>query len=654
MSAYPCLDICIFPTSIRIKMLDAMTAANGMSLSLFNESLTEFFFNQQLNKWLAVKKYAIYEESTKVASFPRYYLKGLVDYVTHYGGTVNMMHATTNPGRTVGFKLNPWWKPRPAQIPAIEFLVGANSSHHMRALPLNTGMGKGQPLNARIKVPGGWSTMGEMTVGTFVSIPGGQFTQVTDVYPQGLRDVYRITLENGAVTECDENHLWKIKIGGSIVVKQFKELLTYVAVWRISGSDALTVEFPVETDTDTECEWVQPESIMCVGKKETQCIKIASDDHLYITDDNIITHNTFSSLVAAATIDKATIIILNGLIDQWYDTIVTGRNGNPPLFFIDPKDVYVLQGQKSLVDLIEHEDYNPSFIIASLPTIRNYISANLFPYNELLPFGKLMERIGIGTKINDEAHRDFSAIVDVDLRSNINNNFYLSATLTRGDKQSKKIFFRVYPDIIRFDAGEIDKYIDVFYHSYNIGFIPESAVCLKKYGYNQNKYEGYILANLDKKIAFLELVNNYFASYYLFQKKPGHKCMIMAASRGMCDTFMYYFTEEYPQFKVASYFGGDNQASLVDADVIVTTAKKGGTGTDVDNLLTTINTMSIGSEVQPLQILGRLRKLKDGTHPNYVCMYNEVLDSHVRHYLFCRKLYRSRAHEYHDLSRKQF
>jgi hypothetical protein len=130
--------------------------------------------------------------------------------------------------------------------------------------------------------------------------------------------------------------------------------------------------------------------------------------------------------------------------------------------------------------------------------------------------------------------------------------------------------------------------------------------------------------------------------------------MIMAASRGMCDTFMYYFTEEYPQFKVSSYFGDDNQASLVDADVIITTAKKGGTGTDVDNLLTTINTMSIGSEVQPLQILGRLRKLKDGTHPNYVCMYNEVLDSHVRHYIFCRKLYKARAFEYHDLSKQQF
>ncbi len=99
-------------------------------------------------------------------------------------------------------------------------------------------------------------------------------------------------------------------------------------------------------------------NIEYIGEQETQCISIDHEDHLYITDDFIVTHNTFSSLMAAAAIGKATIVILNGLIDQWYDTIVTGRDGKPAQFIIDPKEVYIIQGQKSLVDLIENDKYN--------------------------------------------------------------------------------------------------------------------------------------------------------------------------------------------------------------------------------------------------------------------------------------------------------
>jgi predicted ribonuclease YlaK len=39
--------------------------------------------------------------------------------------------------------------------------------------------------------------------------------------------------------------------------------------------------------------------IECVGEKETQCILIDSDDHLYVTDDFILTHNTLITLASA-------------------------------------------------------------------------------------------------------------------------------------------------------------------------------------------------------------------------------------------------------------------------------------------------------------------------------------------------------------------
>ena len=74
----------------------------------------------------------------------------------------------------------------------------------------SAGSGKAQPLDARIKVPGGWSTMGEMSVGTEVIAKDGSTTKVIGVYPQGVKDIYEISFADGRVTECCAEHLWKI------------------------------------------------------------------------------------------------------------------------------------------------------------------------------------------------------------------------------------------------------------------------------------------------------------------------------------------------------------------------------------------------------------------------------------------------------------
>lgn len=72
------------------------------------------------------------------------------------------------------------------------------------------GSGKAQPLTAKIKVPGGWSTMGEMKVGTEIVAKDGSTTKVTAVYPQGEKDIYKITFADGRSTECCAEHLWRI------------------------------------------------------------------------------------------------------------------------------------------------------------------------------------------------------------------------------------------------------------------------------------------------------------------------------------------------------------------------------------------------------------------------------------------------------------
>ncbi|WP_407636511.1 LAGLIDADG family homing endonuclease, partial [Deinococcus phoenicis] len=72
------------------------------------------------------------------------------------------------------------------------------------------GLGKAQPLDARVLTPDGWRRMGDLQVGDFVMGRNGRPTQVVGVYPQGQRPIFRLTLTDGASVEVDEDHLWAV------------------------------------------------------------------------------------------------------------------------------------------------------------------------------------------------------------------------------------------------------------------------------------------------------------------------------------------------------------------------------------------------------------------------------------------------------------
>lgn len=75
--------------------------------------------------------------------------------------------------------------------------------------------GKAQPLSSKILTPWGWSTMGEMQIGSVISTPDGGETTVIGVFPQGEQDVYEITFDDKSTARCTEDHLWYINTRGT-------------------------------------------------------------------------------------------------------------------------------------------------------------------------------------------------------------------------------------------------------------------------------------------------------------------------------------------------------------------------------------------------------------------------------------------------------
>jgi hypothetical protein len=74
-----------------------------------------------------------------------------------------------------------------------------------------SGAGKLQPNSERVLTPSGWVMMGEIRPGDFVIGSNGKPTKVTDIFPQGIKDVYRVTFSDGSCVRCGLEHLWEVQ-----------------------------------------------------------------------------------------------------------------------------------------------------------------------------------------------------------------------------------------------------------------------------------------------------------------------------------------------------------------------------------------------------------------------------------------------------------
>ena len=70
------------------------------------------------------------------------------------------------------------------------------------------GVGKAQPLNAKVLTPTGWTEIGKLKIGSEIIGQDGKTHHVIGVFPRGQKDVFKVTCRDGASTECCDEHLW--------------------------------------------------------------------------------------------------------------------------------------------------------------------------------------------------------------------------------------------------------------------------------------------------------------------------------------------------------------------------------------------------------------------------------------------------------------
>lgn len=148
----------------------------------------------------------------------------------------------------------------------------------------STGSGKAQPDDTPIPTPDGIKRLDEIEVGDFVFDPTGNPTRVLGVYPQGIKDNYKITLKNGASTHCCDEHLWTVLKDNTILTVMLKDFM--------KSYEGYLIPIYTPQNNDAYIPLVEIESIEYVGKASQRCIYVEHPCHLYVTENNIITHNT--------------------------------------------------------------------------------------------------------------------------------------------------------------------------------------------------------------------------------------------------------------------------------------------------------------------------------------------------------------------------
>lgn len=154
------------------------------------------------------------------------------------------------------------------------------------------GGGKALEDNEPVYTPTGWKPIGKLKLGDKVYTPNGEITEVDGIYPQGKVQLYEVYTEDGSVSKCCIEHIWECYIGDydSKVLASLETIISHLKentpVYFIKTSE----------DFNTQSK-VKIKQVMGVEEGYATCITVEHKDHLFVTRDFLVTHNTYGAIL---------------------------------------------------------------------------------------------------------------------------------------------------------------------------------------------------------------------------------------------------------------------------------------------------------------------------------------------------------------------
>ena len=347
--------------------------------------------------------------------------------------------------------------------------------------------------------------------------------------------------------------------------------------------------------------------------EKCRCIMVDNHEHLYLTEDFIVTHNTFIALYSISKLkdNKPLIIAPTTLLkNQWIENIVD--------LGIDKSDI--------ATTITEAPD--KKICVVTISAMENALRDD---WEGLM---KTIAKSEFGIKIIDEAHLHLKGVLKLDAVCNIKRNWYLSATLGRSNAEEDRILNRSLLDADRFVGNATyeeyqDEYVEVFFQ--DIYYYPSTRLCNQHFRYGS---KGLVRATYYNMLMNYRNGTPFLNNIMTMIKRTKHivsygKVLVLVPIITTIHAAVERMEKDpyFKQFKIAGVDGGmsiSEKRAALESDIIISTSMSMGTGVDISDLAAVVNFDQYASPIITEQIFGRLRNRKDKKRTYYIDICDHV------------------------------
>jgi superfamily II DNA or RNA helicase len=312
------------------------------------------------------------------------------------------------------------------------------------------------------------------------------------------------------------------------------------------------------------------------------------------------------------------LIISFNLSDQWHKKIEEYTD------LISGKDIVPIVGSSFLEECIKKPQQKAKIYICSLTTLIVFAQKYGKPILQ-----KIVDNLGIGIKIFDEAHMRYLQFNAVDLNMQVAQTIYLTATPGRSKIQEKRMFAKIYSQVKTFGNT-----IDSFNIHYTVRFItynsnPSSAERSSFKGIRGLRSIAYSRYLFDNYPTFVhDLVKSY--AIPLFTEDKSIKILIVIDWLKDMQLVANQFEADSDirnlRLTVGTYcqLVKKDREEQLNRNIIIGSIASMQNGKDIANLQAIFCFTQYSSEIVAHQLLGRLRPIK-----NKEVVYYDIADRGV-------------------------
>lgn len=357
-------------------------------------------------------------------------------------------------------------------------------------------------------------------------------------------------------------------------------------------------------------ESLKIKSIEFSHREKCRCIMVDHPSHMYLTEDFIVTHNTFIACYSASKLGlKPLIVVPTSLLkNQWIDNILE------------------LGIDKSEIATRIWDAPDKKVCVVTISSLEGAIRDD---WNGLM---KVLEQAAFGIKVIDEAHLHLKGMLKFDALCNIKHNWYLSATLGRSDPAEDKILNRALADAERFIGNSAyeeyqKEYVQVYLQ--DIFYFPSSKLCSKCFKYGS---KGLIRSSYYRMLMEYKNGEPFIRNVVTVIKRAkgvinyNGKILVLVPLIDIIDRILDAMKKDpfFSRYTIAGIDGSmplSKRREAMESDFILSTSLSMGTGVDVQNLGVVVNFDQYSSSIIGEQIFGRLRDRGKETYYVDVCDY---------------------------------